>query len=110
MIPGLVLTYVKGTPDIELSGLTTEERECQGAKFHSPRPMIVHPFTWRRADGEDEIVYLCGTCTDNVQVLLALLKGRQGFVPWSVKRCFGNLVRSVAEQAYAHLSEGTDHA
>jgi hypothetical protein len=67
--------------------------------------MLVHP-----VELGDEIVYLCGTCADNVQVLLSLLKGRQGDVSWTVRRCFGNLVRSVAEAAYAHSAEEKTHA
>jgi len=64
--------------------------------------MTVHPFRMRSSDNDDEIVYLCGTCADNVNVLLALLNGHDGDVPWPVKRCFGNLVRNVADQAYTN--------
>jgi hypothetical protein len=110
VIPGQVLALIEDTPSAELPGITTERHTCQGAKFHSPRPMIVHSFRMGQEGDEGEIVYLCGTCTDNVQVLLTLLKGRGGEVSWPVKRCFGNLVRSVADQAYAHPSEETHHA
>lgn len=96
MIPGQVLDLIDQTPSIELPGEPTREHECQGAKFHSPRPMLVHPFKV-----DQRTVYLCGTCADNVQVLLALLTAHEGDVPWVVKRCFGNLVRSVAEAAFA---------
>lgn len=110
MIPTPVLALIEETPSAELPGRPTVRDECQGAKFHSPRPMIVHPFEMPRADGKNETVYLCGTCADNVKVLFSLLKARQGDVPWTVKRSFGNLVRGVAEMAYAHSTEEQDHA
>lgn len=110
MIPGQVLALIEDTPSAELPGIPTDQHTCQGAKFHSPRPMVVHPFHMHRADSEDEIVYLCGTCSDNVQVLLTLLKGNKGEVSWPIKRHFGNLARAVADQAYAHPSEETPHA
>jgi hypothetical protein len=72
--------------------------------------MIVQSFEIARSEDQDEIVYLCGTCTDNVKVLLALLRARGGDVPWTVKRCFGNLVRGVAEQVYTHPVEESHHA
>jgi hypothetical protein len=107
VIPGLVLDLLRDTPSAELTGVVTDQHECQGAKFHSPRPMIVHPFELPQSEGE--IVYLCGTCADNVQVLLALLTAREGSVPWVVQRCFGNLARRVAMQAYTNSKE-KDHA
>lgn len=92
MIPGEVLAQIEAFPDMELPGIPTQAHECQGSKFHSPRPMVVHPFPMPQTPGEK--IYLCGTCSDNVRLLLALQA--QGEVPWPVKRCFGNLVRAVA--------------
>lgn len=94
MIPGEVLALVKDTPSAELPGLLAETHGCQGAKFHSPRPMVVHPF---RVDGPsgERVIHLCGTCEDNVRLLTALMRATE--VPWRVRRCFGNQVRNVAE-------------
>lgn len=105
VIPGSVLLLIQDTPGAELPGTTTDQHTCQGAKYHSPTPMIVRPL---QLGGE--IVYLCGTCTDNVQVLASLLRGRQGDVPWPVRRCFGNLVRGVAGEVYAHSVKEQTHA
>lgn len=92
MIPGEVLALIEGTPGLELSGTpTTKDVNCQGAKFHSPRPMVVHAFTT-----SDKTVYLCGTCVDNVGLLRSLIGATE--VPWTVRRCFGNNVRQVADQ------------
>lgn len=92
MIPGELLDHLVSAPPLELPGILTSEHECQGAKFHSPRPMVVHSFPMPRSEGE--LIYLCGTCADNVKTLLAL--ETQGEVPWPVKRCFGNLTRAAA--------------
>jgi hypothetical protein len=96
VIPGEVLELIKGTPSLELPGLPAEgDLSCDGARFHSPRPMVVHAF---RSAGEDaKTIHLCGTCADNVHLLMNLIK--VGKVPWAARRCFGNTVRRVAEQA-----------
>lgn len=92
MIPREVLAHIEESPGTELPGIPSDEHACQGSKFHSPRPMVVHPFPMPHTPRET--IYLCGTCSDNVRLLMALQD--QGDVPWSVKRCFGNLVRAVA--------------
>lgn len=98
MIPREVLALVQDTPSAELPGLPASGRECQGAKFHSPRPMTVHPF---RVDGPsgERVIHLCGTCEDNVRLLRGLIDARDD-VPWRVRRCFGNQVRAVAEHIH----------
>lgn len=92
MIPGPVLALIATSPGLELPGIAANEHECQGSKFHSPRPMVVHPFPMPQ--NPEEKIYLCGTCADNARLLLAFAS--QGEVPWTVKRCFGNLIRAVA--------------
>lgn len=102
MIPGELLAHIQRSPLEDPPGILSVEHACQGSKFHSPRPTIVHPFPMPRVPGE--IIYLCGTCRDNALLLLQLQ--RQGEVPWPVKRCFGNIIRAVAA---AHQEED-DHA
>lgn len=102
MIPGEVLAHIEGSPRTEVPGVLASEHTCQGSKFHSPRPMVVHPVPMPHAPGG--MIYLCGTCSDNVRLLLALQE--QGPVPWTVQRCFGNLIRAVA----AIKTKETDHA
>jgi hypothetical protein len=93
VIPGELLTHIENAPRAELPGILANEHECQGSKFHSPRPMIVHPLPMPHSPGE--MIYLCGTCRDNVLLLLDLQKEEE--MPWPVKRCFGNLVRALAD-------------
>jgi hypothetical protein len=93
VIPGEVLRLIQGSPDLERPGIPADNLSCQGAKFHSPRPMILHPFP-----GADRTtIHLCGTCADNVRLLISL--SRVAEVPWTARRCFGNTVRKVAENA-----------
>lgn len=94
MIPGELLSHIENAPQAERPGILSIEHECQGSRFHSPRPMVVHPLPMPHAPGE--MIYLCGTCRDNVRLLLGLEE--QGEVPWPVKRCFGNLVRALADK------------
>ncbi len=50
------------------------------------------------------MIYLCGTCLNNVQLLVMLQE--RGEVPWTARRCFGNLTRAVADI----LTEENEHA
>jgi hypothetical protein len=76
-------------PDL-LPGLPTgTERTCEGAKFHSPTPILLHAVSL--ADGRS--AHLCGVCRDNLTVLLAL-----GEVDWETKREFGNKLRRLTEK------------
>lgn len=75
--------------------IPAQEHECQGAKHHSPRPLLVHLV--ELADGRS--AWLCGTCKDNVATLVHLLDTRES-VPWPLKREFGNLTRKMAEEVF----------
>ena len=67
--------------------------ECEGSKFHTPRPLLVHRMTLE--DGRD--AWLCGVCVGNVTVYQRLRKHAGGTVPWPVAREFGNTLRAVVE-------------
>lgn len=62
---------------------------CEGAKFHSPTPLVLHEI-----DIDGRTVTLCGTCWSNVAVLRALLS-HHGELPWPVRREFGNKLRGL---------------
>jgi len=101
VISGELLTHIENAPRTELPGILATEHECQGSKFHSPRPLVVHQLPMPHSPGE--MIYLCGTCRDNVLLLSSLQE--QGEVPWPVKRCFGNLIRAIADN-----TKENDHA
>jgi hypothetical protein len=67
------------------------EHPCEGAEFHSPRPLRVHGY--RLPNGKS--FWLCGTCKDNIDTYVTLWEQTGGF-SWSIQRCFGNNVRLVA--------------
>lgn len=73
-------------------GVFTYTHDCEGAKFHSPQPLQVHPVLL--SDGS--WANLCGTCRDNLSILRDLLAANSGTLPWSVRREFGNLIRALA--------------
>jgi hypothetical protein len=66
--------------------------ECQGAKFHSPRPMILH----ETPVGSGDVVLLCGTCRDNLAVLEALQESTEEALPGPLRREWGNVIRALA--------------
>lgn len=65
---------------------------CEGAEFHSPRPLKVHGY--RLPNGKS--FWLCGTCKDNIDTYVYLWEQNDGLV-WSVQRCFGNHARRIGD-------------
>jgi len=79
-------------------------RECAGSKFHSPRPLRVEPV---EIAGHPEPIPLCGTCHDNLNTFVFLATASNGTLPWTVRREFGNKIRSLGE-AVMRSNEETD--
>lgn len=87
---------------------------CEGSKFHSPTPILVRPHdlayeVQRMIDWpplattpEQDVVYLCSTCSDNLTVYLSVLYAYDGATPQSVRRDFGNIIRSLGDRAWQH--------
>jgi hypothetical protein len=71
------------------------DEECQGAKYHSPAPLLVEEVQI----GPGRWVTLCGTCRDNLKVYEDLKGHFNGEIPWSVRREFGNQLRSIGDVA-----------
>lgn len=69
------------------------DHECEGSKFHSPRPLRVHAYPLHNR----QPIYLCGTCRDNLGVYLFLWEAEKG-LDWPTKREFGNQIRSIASR------------
>jgi hypothetical protein len=90
-----VLQLIQDTPTAALPGIpATHDHDCQGSKFHSPRPMIVHRVEMPQKPGEH--IYLCGTCADNYALLTALEHAHP--LPWPARRCFGNTIRAISQE------------
>ena len=75
-----------------LSGAPAVEQECEGAKFHSPTPLLLHEVGLPTGG----VAVLCGTCAENLAVFQHLLAESAGTLPWTVRREFGNLIRAIA--------------
>lgn len=76
-------------------GWFAREDECEGARFHSPNPLVLRE-VFLSPDGQGPKACLCATCADNLAVLQALLLQTDGDVVWPVRREFGNLIRALA--------------
>lgn len=86
------------------------EETCEGAKFHSPNPLVVYhePVSPVPAGHEcppEAYAWLCGTCRANLAVYLALMVENDGELAWEVRREFGNRIRALAERGWElHLA------
>lgn len=71
------------------------ERPCEGAKFHSPRPLVTELVKY----GNVEAV-LCHTCQANLETFLHLSKS-EGGLSWAQLREFGNQLRALGKRVLA---------
>lgn len=88
--------------------VTSGTMECEGAKFHSPHPLVlrdVPPWPGLRVTDESQCFVLCGTCADNLGVLQELYEAYDGDVPWPVRREFGNQIQALAKAGWEARSE-----
>lgn len=93
--PRQVHSALAETDTSVLPGTLAVEHVCEGAKFHSPNPLVLH----RVRIGEQERL-LCGTCQANLEVLRHLLVHNDGELDWKVRREFGNQIRALAEMEW----------
>jgi hypothetical protein len=77
--------------------------QCQGAKFHSPRPLVVR--SYETYDGG--VIHLCPVCRDNIDMYDYLIGCYKGDLPWPVRREFGNVLREAARRL---LGENVEEA
>ncbi len=85
--------------------LNIEEDGCEGAKFHSPNPLLVTEVSlvsplWPRVATLGPLVWLCATCADNLRVYQHLLGQSEGKMEWPIRREFGNLVRALGDKGW----------
>lgn len=103
----------KSSANVDLPGVLTwlQTGDCEGSKHHSPSPLLVRPFYLSAAVDEvlghepreeDDLVYLCSTCRDNLTVYLSVLYAYDGAAPLAVKRDFGNIIRHLGDRAWEH--------
>lgn len=77
-------------PEITRPRILTSVHECQGARFHSPKPLEVH-----RVLIHQRSVFLCGICRDNLQLLVDLVGAESEPLAWIVLREFGSGIRQL---------------
>ncbi len=100
--PKQILSALEGTDAVAtFSAQLSTEQECEGAKFHSPAPLLVR----LRTLSNGETVFLCGVCADTLTVLNQLLMQNEGDLPWEVRREFGNRIRAIGLRGYKALKE-----
>lgn len=82
------------------------EQVCEGARHHSPTPLLVTHIDLAEEFGSttQAKAWLCGTCHDNLRVYQHLLEAHEGVLDWGVRREFGNLIRALGDDGWrAHL-------
>lgn len=108
-VPPTIKTLISEARGLSLPGILAEaELVCQGARFHSPRPLVVREYVVRLGqvmpveglDSPEDAVWLCGTCASNVEVMTCLLTAYNGSLSWEARREFGNSVRAIAERGW----------
>jgi hypothetical protein len=97
-----------------------DDFSCEGAKYHSPRPLFVQSTAlvrqqwWEGPEGERPehaywawapTAWLCGTCRDNLDILLQMLHTGNGDLDWAIRREFGNEIRALAVKGWKWFDE-----
>lgn len=111
----IVKVLSESRKEITLPGALTwlQTGDCEGSKHHSPSPLLIRPYYLSAAvddvlgndgigQGDNDLVYLCSTCRDNLTVYLSILYAYDGAPPLAVKRDFGNIIRTLGERAWEH--------
>ena len=96
-LPANLASVIEDAPLREGDYFASGDRHCEGAKFHSPSPLMLHDV---RLFKKGPVVLVCGTCRDNLAILTDLMEDNDGELPWIVRREFGNLIRALAEDAW----------
>lgn len=94
-----------------------DSEPCEGSAHHSPRPLFTQPtrlvlerwFTtiphgkqmWLLAPD----AWLCGTCRDNLNILLQMTYAAGGDLEWEIRREFGNTIRALATKGWEWFVE-----
>jgi hypothetical protein len=113
-LPSNIDRFLYQGGDWKLPGEDGEE--CVGAAYHSPRPLFVqHTMLVKREwwpEDSDQAYWvwapkaaLCGTCRDNLDILLQMLHATNGDLEWPVRREFGNALRALAHQGWTWFAE-----
>lgn len=90
----------------------TDAEHCEGAEYHSPRPLFVRATPLVRADWWPDndraavatapTAHLCGTCRDNLDLLLQMIHAADGLLDWRARREFGNKIRALASRGWTY--------
>lgn len=102
-VPPTILRLLSSLTALPVPGVLADGYACEGSKFHSPQPLILSEY----ALGGHEKVMLCGTCTDNLSVLMGLLEAHDGKLTWEARREFGNMIRALGLRSYSLNQEKT---
>lgn len=104
--PRMVLGALEELGSDDLGDLLAVDAECEGARFHSPTPLLVRRVALGREGTSPPqpppTAMLCGTCADNLAVIRHLLVKSGGDLSWPVRREFGNTIRALAVKGYEH--------
>lgn len=95
--PQQIAQLLKKHPGLTQNRILARQVSCQGAKFHSPRPLEVHRVTVNQRS-----ILLCGVCRDNLKLLADLLDAENEPLAWPVLREFGAGIRSLLRERTTH--------
>ena len=113
-----LLSKATGISTLHSSLAWLQTGDCEGSLHHSPSPLLIRPYYLSAAvqevlgdepSTEDELIYLCSTCRDNLTVYLSVLYAYNGAPPMAVKRDFGNIIRHLGDRAWLHWIEADAH-
>lgn len=83
-------------------GRWADGEPCEGAKYHSPMPLVLHLVSLHPTDhtNRSREALLCAVCIDNLRTLQRMQVATDNNIPWTVLREFANQVRALARRGW----------
>jgi hypothetical protein len=80
------------------SGVLIKDNDCEAAKFHAPKPMVVRRVSltpWGKSKAL-ETAWVCGICADSLAMYQQFLAHFNGNIPYDISNRFSPSLRRLA--------------
>jgi hypothetical protein len=84
-------------------GILAQDRECEAAKFHAPKPQVLRLVSlvpWDEKRKDEDTTWVCGICADSLAMYQQFLLHFDGHVPYDITNRFSSVLRRLANRGW----------
>jgi hypothetical protein len=86
-------------------GVLARDKECEAAKFHAPKPLVLRKVSlvpWANSieQQDADIAWVCGICADSLAMYQQFLVHFDGHVPYDITNRFSSVLRRLANRGW----------